>query len=210
VIDEAELRQMTQEERFQLARALAAIDMPHPLIDSRLRRRRQFGLLVIMGCCAGLAGWIALLILTLPGHYTSDDWRTVWVGLDIGELAGFAATGWAAWHQRQIVIFLMIITGTLLVCDAWFDVALDYGSHGFVASVVSAVLIELPLAFMMFASARRLVRVTVQIVMQLAGVAGPPPPLWRVTLFAAGLDEALPARLRAYGADVTAADRASS
>jgi hypothetical protein len=192
---------MSSDERFQLARALAAIDMPPLRIDSRLRRRRQVGLLVIMGCCAGLAGWIALLILTLPGHYTSDDWRTVWVGLDLGELAGLAATGWAAWHQRQIVIFLMIITGTLLVCDAWFDVALDYGSHGFVASVLSAVLVELPLAFMMFASARRLVRVTVQIVMQLAGVTEPPPSVWRVPLFAAGLDEALPARLRAHAAD---------
>src|ERR1035438_9016323 len=201
---------MTQEERFRLARALAAIDMPNPLIDSRLRRRRRFGLLVIMGCCAGLAGWIALLILTLPGHYTSDDWRTVWVGLDIAELAGFAATGWAAWHQRQVVIFLMVITGTLLVCDAWFDVALDYGSHGFVGSVVSAALAELPLAFLMFASARRLTRVTVHAVMQLAGVDGPAPSLWRVPLFAAGLDEALPALLRSRAATVTAADRLSS
>ena len=88
----------------------------------------------MMACCIGLAGWIAILILTLPGRYTSDDWRTVWVGLDLAELAGFAATGWAAWHQRQVVIFCMIITGTLLVCDAWFDVALDYGSRGFTTS----------------------------------------------------------------------------
>jgi hypothetical protein len=201
---------MTRDERLQLARALAAIDIPRPLIDPRLRRRRRFGLMVTMGCCAGLAGWIALLILTLPWHYTSDDWRTVWVGLDLGELAGFAATGWAAWHQRQIAIFLMIITGTLLVCDAWFDVALDYGSRGFVASVISAVLVELPLAFLLFASARRLVRVTVEIVMQLAGMAGPPPALWRVPLFAAGLSEALPPRFRTRDADVTAADHLSS
>jgi hypothetical protein len=101
VIDEAELRQMTQEERFRLARALAAIDMPHPLIDSRLRRRRRFGLLVIMGCCAGLAGWIAFLILALPGHCTSDDWRTVWVGLDIGELAGVTGRARRRCHSRQ-------------------------------------------------------------------------------------------------------------
>jgi hypothetical protein len=207
VIDEAELRQMTRDERFQLARTLAAIDLPHPLINSGMRRRRRFGLLVIMGCCAGLAGWIAILVLTLPGHYTSHDWRTVWVGLDLAELTAFAATGWAAWHQRQIVIFLMIITGTLLVCDAWFDVALDYGSHGFAASVVSAVLIELPLAVMLFSGARRLVRVTVEIVMQLAGVTGPPPSLWQVRLFAAGLDEVLPARLRARSAEAEAADR---
>jgi hypothetical protein len=200
---------MTQDERRQLARALAAIDWPHPLLDPRLRRRRRFGLLFITGCCIGLAGWIAILVLTLPAHYTSSDWRTVWVGLDIAELAGFAATGWAAWHQRQIVIFLMIITGTLLLCDAWFDVALDYGSSGFTASLVSALLAELPLAFLMFASARRLVRVTVQILMQLAGITGPAPALWRIPLFAQGLNEALPARLRPRAADVTAAERSS-
>jgi hypothetical protein len=210
VINEAELRRMTQEERFQLARALAALDVPPPLIDSQVRRRRQFGLLLIMSCCIVLAGWIAILILTLPGHYTSSDWRAVWVGLDIAELAGFAATGWAAWHQRQVVIFLMIITGTLLLCDAWFDLALDYGSSGFVTSVVSAVGAELPLAFIMFVGARRLIRVTVQTVMQLAGIPGPAPSLWRVPLFAAGLQECLPARLRSSAADVAVAHRSSS
>ncbi len=195
---------MTQEERRELAHALAAIDLPHPLLDPRLRRRRRFGLLFTIGCCVVLAGWIAILILTLPGHYTSDDWRTVWVGLDVAELAGFAATGWAAWHQRQVVILLLIITGTLLLCDAWFDVTLDFGSRGFTTSIVSAVLVELPLAFMMFASAGRLVRVTIQMLMRLSGIAGPPPPLWRIPLFADGLEEALPARLRQLAGDIAA------
>jgi hypothetical protein len=203
VIDEAELRRMTQDERLRLARTLAAIDAPHPMLDPRLQRRRRFALLFSMACCAVLAGWIALLVLTLPGHYTSDDWRTVWVGLDLAELGGFAATGWAAWHQRQIVIFFMLITGTLLVSDAWFDVALDYGSPGFTTSIVSAVLVELPLAFAMFAGARRLVRVTIQMLMQLSGVTAPVPPLWRIPLFAQGLAEALPARLRQRAEDVT-------
>jgi hypothetical protein len=186
---------MSHDERMELARALAAIDMPH-VLDPRGQRRRQFGLMLMAACCIGLAGWIAFLILTLPAHYTSHDWRVVWVGLDIAEMLGFAATAWAAWHQRQIVVFCMIITGTLLVCDAWFDMALDYGSSGFAVSVLSAVFAEFPLAFVMFAAARRLVRVTVQILMQLAGMTGPVPALWRVPLLAAGLEEALPALLR--------------
>src|SRR6266852_2621811 len=173
VINEAELLRMTPDERRQLAHALAAIDLPHPLIDPRLRRRRRFGLLFMMACCLGLAAWIAILIVILPERYTSSDWRAVWIGLDIFELAGFAATAWAAWHQRQVLIFFMVITGTLLVCDAWFDLALSYGSSGFTMSVVSAVLAEFPLAFMMFAAARRLVRVTVQSLMHLEGVTGP-------------------------------------
>ena len=206
---------MTDDERRELARALAAIDRPHPLLDPRLRHRRQLGLLVTTACCVALAAWIAILLQTLPGRYTSSDWKAVWVGLDIAELLGFAAVAWAAWRQRQIVIFFMIITGTLLVCDAWFDLTLNYGSSGFTASVLSALLAELPLAFGMFAGARRLVRVTVETIMQLSGGSGPAPPLWKVPLFADGLGECLPARLRpgAEGrrtVDVTAGGSPSS
>src|SRR6516165_8069954 len=130
-------------------------------------------------------------------------------------IRGFAAAAWAAWHQRQIVIFFMIITGTLLLCDAWFDLALNYGSSDFTVSVLSAVLAELPLAFLMFAGARRLVRVTVETLMELSGASGPVPPLWRVPLFADGLEECLPARMRSGAdgrqtADVTAGGRSSS
>jgi hypothetical protein len=209
VINEAELRRMTHDERRELARALAAIDLPHPLLDPVLRRRRRIGLLVMTACCVALAAWIAILLQTLPGRYTSSDWRAVWVGLDIAELLGFAATAWAAWNQRQVLIFFMVITGTLLVCDAWFDLTLNYGSSGFAASILSAVLAEFPLAFLMFAGARRLIRVTVQTLMRLSGNAEPAPPLWQIPLFADGLVECLPARLRSP-ADPVAAGRRSS
>ena len=201
---------MTHDERRELARILAAIDLPHPLHDPRLQRSKRLGLLVMTACCIALAGWIAILLLTLPERFTSSDWQAVWVGLDVAELLGFAATAWAAWHQRQVVIFCMIITATLLVCDAWFDLTLDYGSSGFTASVLSAVLAELPLAFLLFAGARRLVRVSVQTIMQLSGVSGPAPSLWRVPLFADGLEECLPPQLRQRADVVSAGDGSSS
>jgi hypothetical protein len=206
---------MTQDERRELARMLADIDLPHPMADRRLTLRRRFGLLLMTACCVGLAGWIGILILTLPGRFTSSDWQAVWVGLDVAELLGLAAIGWAAWRQRQVLIFFMIMTGMLLLCDAWFDLTLSYGSSDFTVSVITALLAEFPLAFLLFAGARRLVRATVQIVMQLAGIPGQVPPLWRVPLLAAGLDEALPARLRQgsghlQAGGVTAGDRPSS
>jgi hypothetical protein len=205
---------MAPEDRRQLARALAAIDQEHPLLDPRVRRRRRFGLVFMTACCVALAAWVAILYLTLPGHFTSRDWRGVWVGLDIAELVGFAAIAWAGWHQRQIVIFFMIITGTLLICDAWFDLALDYGSSEFLISLGSAVVVELPLAAMLFFAARRLVRVTLQSTMRLAGVPGAAPPLWRIPLFADGLEECLPARLRSRApeamADATTSEGPSS
>jgi hypothetical protein len=63
-------------------------------------------------------------------------------------------------------------------------------------SLITALVVELPLALLLFTSARRLVRVTIGTMMRLTGVAGPVPPLWRIPLFADGLEEALPARLR--------------
>jgi hypothetical protein len=190
---------MPAEERRQLARALAAIDMPRPLLDPKLMRRRRVGLLIMMGCCIFLAGWIAVLMLKLPAQFKASHWRGVWVGLDLAELAGFAATAWASWRQRQVLIFCMVFTGTLLIGDAWFDLVLDYGTSGFTMSVLSAALAEIPLALLLFTGARRLVRATVEVVMTLEGIPGPVPPLWRVPLFADGLAETLPARFRKEG-----------
>jgi hypothetical protein len=62
--------------------------------------------------------------------------------------------------------------------------------------VASAVVAEVPLALMMFIAARRLHRMSVGIVMQLEGINAPVPALWRIPLFAEGLQAALPARLR--------------
>ena len=167
------------------------------MIDPKVLRRRQMGLLFMAGVCVALAAWIGILAVTLPPSFKIDHWQVVWVGLDIGELAGFIATVWASWKQRQAIIVCMIFTGTLLICDAWFDIVLDVGTPDIIASVLVALFAEFPLAFLLFYGARRLVRITVKTMMQLEGVNGPVPPLWKVPLFADGLAEALPSRLRA-------------
>ena len=187
---------MSREERRHVAQMLAAIDEPHVLRDPAFQRRRRFSLLVFMGSCVVLAAWIAVLMLTLPKHYTADHWRGAWVGFDIALLAAFAGTAWAAWRERQVLIILLTVTGTLLCCDAWFDVILDLGTRNIWMSVASAVFAELPLAFIMFTAARRLVRISVGVVLQLEGITADVPPLWRIPLFAEGLAGALPARYR--------------
>jgi hypothetical protein len=196
VIDEDDLRRMSPEDRKHLARLLASIDEPHVLRDNRARWRRRLSLLLFMGSCVVLAAWIAVLMLTLPKHYTADHWRGAWVGFDLALLAAFAGTAWAAWRERQVLIILLTVTGTLLCCDAWFDVILDLGTRNIWMSVASAVFAELPLAFMMFTAARRLVRISVGVVMQLEGITADVPSLWRIPLFAEGLAGALPARYR--------------
>ena len=59
---------------------------------------------------------------------------------------------------RQTVIACLLVTGTLLCCDAWFDVVLDLQTGGMWLSIALAVVMELPLAFLLLNAARRLLR----------------------------------------------------
>jgi hypothetical protein len=54
-----------------------------------------------------------------------------------------------------------MLVGTMLCCDAWFDVGTSLATSGLWISLLSAVFAELPLAFLAFAGARRLLRATV-------------------------------------------------
>lgn len=166
---------MSLDDRRQLARILAHLeaegeDIPHADLhaltnpyqtDLRLRRQRRLGLLVSAGCCVILAGWIVLLALTLPVHFDARHWRAVWVNFDIFLFAAFLATAWAIWRERQILILLLAGLGTMLCCDAWFDVGTSLATSGIWISLLTAVFAELPLAFLAFAGARRLLRATV-------------------------------------------------
>jgi hypothetical protein len=182
VIDEAELRRMSPRERHKLMRMLASMDMPRLSSPGNTRRRKVF-LLGTIVCCLVLAAWIGVLIVTLPRYYRSGDWRGAWVGFDLAELIAFAVTAWAAWRGRQLLIVCLYVLATLLLADAWFDVTLDVRTSGFLASLLSAVFIEIPLAAAMILGARRLLRLTIGQVRRQAGLTGPVPPLWRIPLF---------------------------
>jgi hypothetical protein len=129
--------------------------------DPTLRRERRLALLVSAACCVVLAGWIVVLAATLPHHFDAHHWRAVWVNFDVFLLAAFAATAWAIWRERQILILLLVLIGTMLFCDAWFDVGTSLATSGFVISLLTAVFAELPLAFLAFVGARRLLWATV-------------------------------------------------
>jgi hypothetical protein len=191
VINEADLRGMSPAERRKLAHSLTAVDYPHPLLGIYLARGRRLGLLVSIVACAVLVGWIIVLGLTLHRSFHTQHWKGAWVGFDVILLFAFAATGWAFWRGRQVVIVCLIVTGTLLVCDAWFDVLLDAGTSDVWLSVASALIVELPLAFLMFNAARRLIRLSAVVAVGEAGdssdcdnlPADGLPPLWKIPLF---------------------------
>src|SRR5215831_19298766 len=80
---------------------------------------------------------------------------SVWVAvLEVKLPRDYRAGGWrAAW--------------------VWFDIALDWATRGFMVSVLSAALVELPLAVVALIGARRLLRLTIGRLELLAGSPGP-------------------------------------
>jgi hypothetical protein len=100
--------------------------------------------------------------LTLPHRYLAGHWRVTWVGFDIILLGCLAVTAWLAWRRRQAVVIAAFITATLLVCDAWFDVTTSSGRADTIVAIASALLLELPLAALLFAVAYHLLHLTVR------------------------------------------------
>lgn len=182
MFDEDELRRMSPQERIDLRRALAALDQHDMRASGSGERRRAIFLTLIVICCVGLAAWTGLLAATLPRFYRAGGWRGAWVGFDLALLAAFAATGWASWRRRQILIICLVVLATLLCCDAWFDVVLDAHTKGFWLSLLSAVVIELPLAAIAILGARRLLRMTNTVMLRYRGLTGPVPRLRDIPL----------------------------
>jgi hypothetical protein len=166
-------------------RSLAAMDAPR-VSSSGIKLRRQLFLIGLIVCCVVLAAQIGVLASTLPRYYRTGNWRGAWVGFDVAELVAFLWTAWAAWRGRQILIMSLLVLATLLFADAWFDVTLDVRTSGFMVSLLSALLVEIPLGVIAIIGARRLLRLTIRQIMHREGLPGPVPPLSQIPLFGPG------------------------
>lgn len=151
----------------------------------RVKRLRNRLLVALLACCAGLGSWTVYLAFSMPTGYHSKAWSTAWVGFDILLLLALAGTVVAAMLRRQIVVMLAVFTATLLLCDAWFDIVLDWGTSDVWASLASAAFVEVPLALFLLSRVRKLVRVALQLRWRELGLPGDPPPLHRIPLFVA-------------------------
>jgi hypothetical protein len=88
-------------------------------------------LVVVLVC------WTVYLALALPGNHDARHWDLAWVGFDTALIVMLGATAWAAWFRRQILVAAALVTGTLLVCDAWFDLTTSLGTADQVADVAA-------------------------------------------------------------------------
>ncbi|MGW2485744.1 hypothetical protein ACWCV9_00810 [Streptomyces sp. NPDC001606] len=148
-----------------------------------LRRRRALRFIAL--CVIVLVPWTVYLGFSLPGQYRARYWPAAWVGFDVLLLLSLVAAGVAVWLGRQLLIPCAVVAATLLVCDAWFDISLSWGSRDVWGAVASAVLFEIPLAVLLLVRAHRVLRATVQMAWERLGLPGEPPPVHRLPLFGA-------------------------
>jgi hypothetical protein len=93
-----------------------------------------------------LVPWTLYLTFTLPSRHLTEHYDLAWVGFDVGLATAFAATALAAYRRLSWLVPLAAVTGTMLICDAWFDIVTSQGGGEVVEAVLEAAFGELPLA----------------------------------------------------------------
>jgi hypothetical protein len=176
-LSDAAIAAMTPAQRHDLIMRLQ-----RPLYEvfppAMARRMRRIRLTVMTGSCIVLIPWVVYLGFTLPENYTAHNWPATWIGFDGLLVAFMATTAVLGWLRRQLVLLTAFTTGVLLVCDAWFDVMTSDFGHDSTIPLITAVLIELPLAVLMMTGAIRILRLTATRLWFLE----PGAPLWRLPL----------------------------
>lgn len=97
-----------------------------------------------------LVPWTLWLTFTLPSRHVTDHYDLAWVGFDVVLAAAFGATAWAGLHNVRWLMPFAAVTGTMLVCDAWFDVVTSSSGGEIAEAALEAVFGELPLAALCF------------------------------------------------------------
>jgi hypothetical protein len=90
--------------------------------------------------------WTLWLTFTLPSRHVTEHYDVAWVVFDCALLCAIAATAWCAVKASQWLVPFAAVTGTMLVCDAWFDVVTSVGSGDSLEAILEAIFAELPLA----------------------------------------------------------------
>lgn len=182
MVSDDDLRAMTHAQRADLRRRLGSISSDIPSLTEGARRRRLF-LVVVTIAALALIPWVVVLAAKLPKHYVAGHWRLAWVGFDMALLVSLALTSYLAWRRRHAVIVAAFIASALLTCDAWFDVTTSLGRVDVAVAIASALLLELPLAVLLFVVARDLLALSVHRASTTHGGAGGLAALWKLPLF---------------------------
>ncbi|MFJ4186310.1 hypothetical protein [Kitasatospora sp. NPDC089509] len=130
--------------------ALGRLGADHPTAD---RSRRLLGW-ALLAVAVLLFAWILVLGATTRGQAEVRNWSTVWVGMDVLQVAGLLATGRLLVRRSRLTALAAAAAATLLLLDAWFDVMTAEGGGAWYTALAMAFLVELPAAVALAALAR--------------------------------------------------------
>jgi len=177
ILSDAQIAALTPEQRRDLITRLEKplSEVIDPALLGRIRRIR-LGLMI--GGSMAMVPWLGYLSVTLPENYVAHNWPVTWIGFDILLVVFMVATAVLGYLRRQLLVQAAFTTGVLLICDAWFDL-MTAGPRDVWLSVLTALLIEVPLAVFMIFGAQRLLRLT----MMRLWLLNPGMRLWHLPLF---------------------------
>jgi hypothetical protein len=139
-----------------------------------LSRRAQLVSLCFLVGVLALIPWTVFLALTLPPRFHAQHWRLLWTGFDAALIAVLLLAAWAAWYRRQILAAISMVAGTLLFCDAWFDMVTSFGHRDEWLTMLTGFGVELPLGLFFFWLYRRIAMTTMSVLHRDTGIDPPP------------------------------------
>ncbi|CAM3297852.1 hypothetical protein MYCO108962_12915 [Mycobacterium colombiense] len=177
ILTDAQIAALTPEQRRDL---ITRLEQPlGDVIDPEfLARVRRIRLSLMVGGSMAMVPWLGYLSVTLPENYVAHNWPVTWVGFDVLLVGFMLTTAVLGYLRRQLLVLAAFTTGVLLICDAWFDL-MTAGPKDIWLSVITALLIEMPLALFMITSAVRIMRLT----MMRLWLLDPGMRLWHLPLF---------------------------
>ena len=105
---------------------------------------------VVLGAVALLLlPWTVVLNLILRDEVAVPNWDVAWTGFGLALAAVLAGVASGADRRTRWVGRVAVAGGTMLVCDAWFDVV-TAGDARDVALALAGLVVELPLAALCF------------------------------------------------------------
>lgn len=158
ILTDEQIEALTPQQRRELITRLEKplSELEDPEVLARMRRIR---LGLIVGGLIVMIPWIGYLSATLPQKYVAHNWPVTWIGFDILLLGFMAATAVLGFLRRQLIVLTGFTTGVLLICDGWFDL-MTAKPEDAALSVVTAMLIQAPMAFLLISGALRIMRLT--------------------------------------------------
>jgi hypothetical protein len=107
----------------------------------------------------GLLPWTIWLFVSLPDDHLAQNWALAWGGFDVGLGIALGVTAVTLLNRSPFSGIASAVAGTLLVCDAWFDITTSRGTDERLQAIALALVVELPLAAVCFWIARNIERV---------------------------------------------------